>query len=209
VGTASREHGDYCHRFLGGRKEVKEKWMKWKKKKTKSIQARGSQGNCFCGWSPSSPWSSHLAPPRRLVLHPNARRQGCWAAGRLWGWPFARRSARWGSLQLSRRGRRVNRLRCVHANATRCWNPEAGCWLWPSVLQNLGSAHADANRRLRSTRLSPLPLMLGPGWQILSAQGAVLVKPVFFCTETSSTCFHRRGFVCAPDCRESRSFVPG
>lgn len=30
--------------------------------------------------------------------------------------------------------------------------PEAGCWWWPLVLQNLGSAHADANRRLRSTQ---------------------------------------------------------
>lgn len=78
--------------------------------------------------------------------------------------------------------------------------PEAGYWLWPLVLQNLGSAHADANRRLWSTRRSHLPLMLGPGWHILSAQGAVLVKPVFFCTETGSACFHRQGFVCAPDC---------
>lgn len=87
--------------------------------------------------------------------------------------------------------------------------PEAGCCLWPLVLQNLGSAHADANQRLRSTQRSRLPLMLRPGWQILSAQGAVLVKPVFFCTETGSACFHRQGFVRAPDCHGSRSFVPG
>lgn len=60
--------------------------------------------------------------------------------------------------------------------------PKAGCWLWPLVLQNLGSAHAGANQRLWSTQHSPLPLMLGPGWQILSVQGAVLVKPVFFRT---------------------------
>lgn len=32
--------------------------------------------------------------------------------------------------------------------------PEAGCWLWPLVLQNLGSAPADANRRLWSTQCS-------------------------------------------------------
>lgn len=30
--------------------------------------------------------------------------------------------------------------------------PEAGCPLWPSVLQNMGSTPADANRRLWSTQ---------------------------------------------------------
>lgn len=58
--------------------------------------------------------------------------------------------------------------------------PQAGCWLWPLVLQNPGSAHADANRRLRSAQHNHLLLMLGPGWQILSAQEPILVKPVFF-----------------------------
>lgn len=58
----------YRRRFLRGRKEMKEKWVKWKKKpKPKPIRALGSQGNCFCGRSPSSvrvcSWRSRLAPP--------------------------------------------------------------------------------------------------------------------------------------------------
>lgn len=72
--------------------------------------------------------------------------------------------------------------RCTHANKTCCWSPglDAGCGLqcckpWALLMLMLIRGFGAPSR---------LPLMLGPGWQSLSAQGDILVKPVFFCTET-------------------------
>lgn len=67
----------YRHRFLQGRKEMKEKWVKWKKKpKPKPIRALGSQGNCFCGWSPSSVQrvQLELAPRTAVMFGPSRER---------------------------------------------------------------------------------------------------------------------------------------
>lgn len=123
----------YCHRFLRGRKEVKEKWVKWKKKKHQT-QTHTSAG---IPRQPLLPAAPELRLRVQLELAPRAAVMSVLQRKRTpAGMPDSRETprltpARCGSRQPSQQGRRTKKLGCVHANKAPCWSPrlDAGCGL--------------------------------------------------------------------------------
>lgn len=146
----------YCHRFLRGRKEVKEKWVKWKKKKTPNpnpYERRDPEATASAsGPRAASAGAAGACASRRCDVGPPTQAHTSRDAGQP-----GDSEADSGTLRLSaaipaRETDKETRMRPRKQGAL--LEPEAGCRLWPFVLQNLGSAPADANRRLRSTQCS-------------------------------------------------------